>query len=271
MAEVGGGQDRKPATAARIYDYLLGGTNNFPADRQAAATLLAQVPDIPVFARSNRAFVHRAARFLVEHGIRQFLDIGSGIPTQGNVHDVVQRVAPQSRVVYVDIDTVAVAESLEILEGNPHATAVRADLRDPRGILEHPATRQLLDFDQPVAVLLAAVLHFVADDDMAHQVVKELVSTVVPGSYLLVSHGTADGIPVQEVKTGEVAEVYRRQTATPSTQRTRAQVQRFFAGLDLVDPGLVWTADWRPDPTQTDPTDGNPRRSMAWAGLGRKN
>jgi hypothetical protein len=264
------GSGQKPATAARIYDYLLGGIHNFPADREAAAKIVAQVPDIPVFAQANRAFVRRAASFLVDSGVRQFLDVGSGIPTQGNVHEIVQQIAPDSRVVYVDIDPVAVAESLEILDSNPRATAIRADLRQPRTILDHPAVHEMLDLGQPIAVLLAAVLHFIPDGGLAYRVVEDLTADLVPGSFLLVSHGTGDGYPGREDTKKAIGQVYEQRTATPSTERTHAQVRRFFTGLTMVDPGLVWTAAWRPDASMADPTGGNPSRGMAWAGVGRK-
>src|SRR6266536_4281960 len=146
----------KPATAARIYDYYLGGVHNFPADREAARQVIAMYPFIPAAARANRAFLGRAVRFLADAGIRQFLDIGSGIPTGGNVHEIAQGIAPDARVVYVDIDPVAVAESLEILEGNERATAIRANLCSPQVILGHPDVRRLLDLKQPVGLLLVA-------------------------------------------------------------------------------------------------------------------
>src|SRR3954462_5904574 len=157
------GDAAKPATSARIYDYVLGGVHNFPADRAAAQALIQAAPTIPGIARANRAFLRRAVRFLGEAGVRQFLDIGSGIPTAGNVHQVAESV-PDARVAYVDIDPVAVAASLELLEGNDRATAIRADPRDTRAILEHPQLKRLIDFDQPVAVLLVSMLHFVDDE-----------------------------------------------------------------------------------------------------------
>ncbi|HEY2792973.1 MAG TPA: SAM-dependent methyltransferase, partial [Micromonosporaceae bacterium] len=154
----------KAATAARIYDYFIGGTHNFPADRAAAQEAIRRAPTIPAISRANRAFLRRAVRFAAEAGIRQFLDIGSGIPTEGNVHEIAQSIAADSRVVYVDIDPVAVAESLAILEGNDRATAIRGDLRDAAAILSAPEVGAL-DFGRPVAVLLCAVLHFMPDDD----------------------------------------------------------------------------------------------------------
>ena len=262
-----GGDAAKAATAARIYDYLLGGTHNFPADRAAADMLVQGTPVLPAIARSNRAFLRRVVRFLADSGIRQFLDIGSGIPTAGNVHEVAELV-PDARVVYVDIDPVAVAESLEILEGNDRATAIRADLRDVEAILDHPELKRLIDFDQPVALLLVSMLHFV--DDAAYPAVERLVSALGPGSYLAISHGT---IPEEEVFPGDVdgaRAVYRTTTATPLNTRSRQEITRFFAGLDLVEPGLVYLPNWRPAPD--DPTDfvQNPVMAGVLGGVGVK-
>jgi SAM-dependent methyltransferase len=243
------GDGAKPATAARIYDYFLGGTHNFPADRAAAEMLTQGTPVLPAMARTNRAFLRRAVRYLGGAGIRQFLDIGSGIPTAGNVHEVAEAV-PDARVVYVDIDPVAVAESLELLEGQPGATAIRADLRDAPAILGHPETKRLIDFSQPVGLLIVSTLHFV--DDGAYASVAQLVSALSPGSYLAISHGT---IPEEELP-GDLENartIYRSTTATPLNTRSRDEIMRFFAGLELVEPGLVWLPLWRPEPG--DPAD----------------
>ena len=255
----------KPATAARIYDYLLGGTHNFPADRQAAEALMAATPMIPKIARANRAFLRRAVRYMAAHGVRQFLDVGSGIPTAGNVHEV----APEARVVYVDIDPVAVAESLDILEGNPRATALRADLRDPLSILDHPEVRRLIDFSQPVGLLMVAMLHFL-DDEHAYPGVAKLVAELAPGSYLAISHGS----PSEQI--GEAADlnaaesVMRSRTASPLSPRTPAGITRFFEQLEFVEPGLVWVPQWRPAPD--DPTDfaDAPALAGVMAGVARR-
>jgi hypothetical protein len=212
-------------------------------------------------------------RYLIEAGVRQFLDIGSGMPTVGNVHEVAQQLAPDARVVYVDIDPVAVSESLEILKGNHLATAVHGDLRQPSTILEHPQVRKLLDFDRPIGILLTAVLHFVPDDAEADDVVRQLVAAAAPGSYLAVSHTATEGFALgstssDSVKVGK--EIYRQRTATPITLRTRDQVARFFDGCSgLVEPGLVWMTQWRPAPD--DPADfaDDPPRSGQWAAVGR--
>jgi hypothetical protein len=257
---------RPAATAARIYDYILGGTHNFPADRAAAEALVRAAPFAPAVARANRAFLGRAVRYLTDVGIRQFLDLGSGIPTVGNVHEVT---GPDARVVYVDIDPVAVAESLEILENRPGATAIRADVRQPDTILDHPAVRRLISFDEPVGLLMVTVLHFIADDGEAYGSVDRLVSALSPGSFLVVSHGS---IPPQTLLPATVQgteEVYRSRTATPVRGRTEAEVARFFSGFELVEPGLVWVPAWRPAPG--DPTDfaDDPAGSAVLCGVGR--
>ncbi len=264
------GTAAKPATAARIYDYMLGGVHNFPADREAARRIIEQYPSAPAALKANRAFVGRAVRFLVDQGIRQFLALGSGIPTVGNVHEIAQEMAPQARIVYVDIDPVAVAESQEMLEHNPYAVALRADMRDIDGILAHPLLTKVLDLDQPVAVLLGSVLHFIPDDVQAYALVDRVVSRVAPGSYLLVSHGATEALDTQDERLGEVLTVYQERTTTPADSRDRGQVQRFFAGLDLVDPGVVWTCQWRPDPGGSDPLLANPSQSNAWCGVAAK-
>jgi SAM-dependent methyltransferase len=237
----------KPATAARIYDYYLGGIHNFPADQEAARQVIAHYPFIPAAARANRAFLQRAVQYLIAAGIRQFLDIGSGIPTEGNVHEIAQRADAQSRIVYVDIDPVAVAESRQLLDGNPLATAIHGDLRRPQAILDHPAVRGLLDFTQPVGLLLAAVLHFVPDDAQAHDAVAALRDAIAPGSYLVVSHSAAETFSAFTRRNPPTEDVYRQRTATPGTVRTRAEVLRFFDQLELVEPGVTGVLRWRAD------------------------
>jgi hypothetical protein len=262
---------QKPATAARMYDYYLGGIHNFPADQDAARKLIALFPHIPAGARANRAFLRRAVRELATAGVRQFLDIGSGIPTEGNVHEVAQAVAPDARVVYVDIDPVAVSESLEILHGNDGATAIRGDLRSPQHILDHPAVRRLLDLSQPVALLLASVLHFVTDDAEARAVVARLVGALAPGSYLVMSHAAAESFPPPPDIDPEVDGIYDRVTTTSVKLRVRPDIEPFFGDVELIEPGLVWLSEWRRDPA--DPPDefaGTPHLSGGWAGVGRK-
>jgi len=264
VVETGGA---KPATAARIYDYHLGGTHNFPADREAAQAVTRMFPLTPMIARAGRAFLQRTVRYAASVGVRQFLDIGSGIPTQGNVHEVADTVLAGARTAYVDIDPVAVAESMEILEGYDRATAVWGDLRDPQPILDNPQVRALIDFDQPVALLLLAVLHFVPDEQ-AYDVVDRLVGAMAPGSLLIVSHGTYDD---QELPSGTIdtmKDIYRQRTATPLSMRSRAGVARFFEGLDLVEPGVVWLPQWRPEPTDPHDFDAKPNTSGGLVAVG---
>jgi hypothetical protein len=260
----------KPATAARMYDYYLGGVHNFPADREAAKAIVAAFPDVLEVARANRAFLRRAVTYVAESGVTQFLDVGSGIPTQGNVHEIAQRTRPDAKVVYVDIDPVAVAESQELLEGNPDATAIRGDLREPKSILTHPTVTGLLDLDRPVALLLVAVLHFVPDDTEAYELVASMVADLPAGSYVAISHMASELLA--RVRQTMPEDPYKARTATPVKLRSRAEIERFFtrAGLELVEPGVVWLSEWRPVPGEPDPLAGQPDRSSAWAGVGRK-
>ena len=267
--------EQKAATAARIYDYYIGGTHNFPADRAAADGVIKQVPLIRPAARANRAFLGRAVRFAAESGIRQFLDIGSGIPTEGNVHEVAQSVEPTARVVYVDIDPVAVSEGLDILDANAYATSIRGNVLDTPAILSHSSVLELLDFSQPVAVILCALLHFVTDDEAAHAAVGSLRSASAPGSYLILSHGTVPDADVAVEEREKFAAddkmmqgVYATKTTTPVRMRQRVGVEVFFDGYDLVEPGLAWVGDWRPDGNQPDEFGGNARLASILGGVG---
>jgi SAM-dependent methyltransferase len=259
------------ATPARIYDYLLGGVHNFPADRQVAQTVIASFPMAQAGIRANRGFLQRVVRHLTTDGVRQFLDVGSGIPTVGNVHEIAQSIAPETRVVYVDTDPVAVAESLTILEGNSNATAIRGDLLEPETILDHPQVRAVLDFDQPIALLMVALLHFVADDAGAHAAVGRLREALPPGSYLVLSHVTDDGQDFSEEGVKDVEAAYRSRASTTGKLRSRAEIESFFAGLDMVDPGLVWVPEWRPEPGDWYVPEfaRDPRLSMTLAGVGQ--
>jgi SAM-dependent methyltransferase len=261
------GVDIDKPSAARVYDYSLGGTHNFAADRAIVEALNAAIPSGPLIPRANRAFLHRAVRYLIDVGIRQFLDIGSGIPTRGNVHQIAQQAAPGARVVYVDIDPIAVVHSQAILAGNPHAVAIQADARQPDAILHHPQVRGLLDFDQPMAVMLVAVLHLIADIDDPAGIAAQFTDAVVPGSYLAISHMTGESRPEEMKKFEELL----ARTPTPLTLRTRAQIAQMFAGLDLVAPGLVWVPQWRPDaPDDLDDLDNHPEHSGVLGGIGHK-
>jgi hypothetical protein len=238
---------------ARIYDYFLGGKDNFPADREVAEQVVAIAPVARDIVEDNRAFLRRAVRHLAgQAGVRQFIDLGSGLPTRGNVHEIAQAVAPDARVVYVDNDAMVVTHSRALLAGD-NTAAIEADLRDPDSVMQHPEVRELVDFDQPVALLLLAILHFVPDDQDPFGIVARFRDALPAGSYLAVSHGTRD-IPERPDMSPEamaemgtkVERLYQLTTASLVT-RSRAQVERFFDGFDLLDPGLVEIQRWRPD------------------------
>ncbi|KDN86225.1 SAM-dependent methyltransferase [Kitasatospora cheerisanensis] len=250
---------------ARMYDYYIGGKDNFPADRAAAEQVLALSPLVRISALANRAFLQRAVRTLAEQGVRQFLDIGTGIPSAGNTHEIAQSVAPSSRVAYLDNDPIVLVHGRALLSGaRPGSVSVlQADLRDPKAILADPAVRELLDLDRPVALLLFAILHFIDDADDPYAIVRTLVDALPSGSYLALSHATADFVDPNEAGKGPA--VYRAATAQ-LTMRTREQVLRFFDGLELLDPGLVTAPLWRPDQAPQD-TDGE---VAIWSGVARK-
>ncbi|XVV05140.1 SAM-dependent methyltransferase [Actinosynnema sp. CA-248983] len=213
--------------------------------------------------QANRAFLRRAVGFCLASGVRQFLDLGSGIPTAGNVHEVARATEPGARVVYVANDPIAVTYSRTILGDDPRTAVVRADLRRPAEVLAE--ARPLLDFTRPVAVMMVAVLHFVGDGDRPADVVAAYRDAVPPGSFLVVSHATQDG---QDRQADEHEDLYRRRTATPMTMRSKEQVEAFFAGYDLVDPGVVHLPLWRP--SSMDEVDERPERFAGLAAVGRK-
>ncbi|MBB2909912.1 O-methyltransferase involved in polyketide biosynthesis [Streptosporangium becharense] len=225
---------------ARMYDYYLGGKDNFPADREAAEQVLKVVPEIRYSARSNRAFLGRAVAYLAEAGIRQFLDIGAGLPTQNNVHQV----APGARVVYVDNDPTVLVHGRAILGKNENVTIVEGDVRRPAEILANPDVRAAIDFDQPVAVLLLAIMHFVPDEDDPDGVIATLRAAMAPGSHLALSHVAIDARP--EAADG-VTQVYDR-ASSPFVARTGKEIIRMFDGFDVVEPGIVNLPEWRPEP-----------------------
>ena len=249
---------------ARVYDYWLGGKDNFAADRAAAEQVIATMPDILTSVRAQRAFLGRAVHYLVaEAGIRQFLDIGTGLPAAGNTHEVAQRAAPESRVVYVDNDPIVLAHARALLASDPQgATAyIDADLRSTGEILA--AAGDMLDFGQPVAMLLVGVLHCIPDDDDPAAIVAELIAAVPPGSYLVIAH------PASDVDTERMAKSmgeYNKQAAAPVTARSHAEVCRFFAGLDLVEPGVVQLHRWRAGTAGV----GQGRELANYGGVGRK-
>jgi SAM-dependent methyltransferase len=258
------GVDVERPSAARLYDFALGGSHNFAADRELFRQLTVAVPDLAAQARASRAFLHRAVRFCVAQGIRQFLNIGSDIPTRGNVHQVAQRIAPQARVVYVDTDPVAVAHSRAILAGNDRVCVLQEDLRRTDEILGHPDVRKLLDFAAPMAVLLVAMLHQVPDEDDPAGIIARLRDAVAPGSYLVISHGTAESRP-QAVTAGVQV---LRSGGVPATLRTGEQVERLFAGFELVEPGVVMAPRWHPDTAES--IEEEPEPSIMVAGVGYK-
>jgi O-methyltransferase involved in polyketide biosynthesis len=236
--------DPTTPNVARMYDYYLGGTDNFPIDREAADRVLATSPEVRTTLRANRSFLGRVVRYLVaDAGIEQFIDLGAGLPTRLNVHEVAQATNPNARVVYVDNDPAVVAHARGLLAGNDRATVIEADLRRPGEVLADPQLRRLVDLGNPTGVLMTAVLHFVSDADNPHAIVRRYVAAVTPGSYLALSLGTTDG--VDPVKIAEAQRVYRGATSG-LTYRSRAEIERFFDGFDLVDPGLVRLPHWRP-------------------------
>jgi S-adenosyl methyltransferase len=240
-------QDFDPTVpnVARVYDWLLGGKDNFAADREAAAKLLDAVPGAAVAARENRAFLGRAVRFLAgEAGIRQFLDIGAGLPSARAVHEIVHGVVPTPHVVYVDCDPVVIRHADALIGGALGVAAIQADLRQPRDLLAQAAMTNLIDLAEPVAILLVAVLHFVEDREDPWAIVNYLKDQVAPGSYVVISHVTGDHIPASAAR--QAREAYANASA-PGVARTREQVARFFGGLDVISPGLVNVSAWRPD------------------------
>jgi O-methyltransferase involved in polyketide biosynthesis len=232
--------------SARIYDYLLGGKDNFPADRQAAAEITKDWVNLPTSMRANRRFMSRVTRHLAaEQGIRQFLDIGAGLPTSPNLHEVAQGVAPESRIVYVDRDPIVLAHARALLTSTPEGRTayVDADLRDPASILDSPQVRDTLDLEQPIALSLFAILQFVTDEQEAHAIVDRLIRPLPSGSVLALSTVTADSAP-EEVNRGVAAYEAR---GIPERVRDKAEVESFFDGLELVAPGVVLVSHWHPD------------------------
>jgi hypothetical protein len=235
---------------ARIYDYWLGGKDNFPVDRAAGDAVLEVFPGIRPGVRANRALLGRMVRYLAgEAGVRQFLDIGTGLPTADNTHEVAQRVAPDARVVYVDNDPIVLAHARALLQSSPQGATkyVDADLRDPDKLLEGAAS--ILDFDQPIAITLLMILMLIPDAEDPYGTVRRLMNAVPSGSYLAISH------PAGDVDSGEIAAAYERLRGLmgePPVLRSHGDIARFFEGLDLVDPGLVQLHRWRPDPADAE-------------------
>jgi len=247
---------------ARMYDALLGGKDNYAADRQAVRQLLEAAPEARYSARANRAFLQRAVRFLsAEAGIRQFIDIGTGIPSAGNVHEVA---APGTRVAYVDNDPIVHVHANALLTGSGTTSIVLADLREPEAILAHPKVRALIDFTQPIALLLVAILHFITDTEDPARILAVLRDALPAGSYLALSHATADFRPAAA---NDAAAVYDQATS-PVTLRTHGQVVALFDGWDLIKPGLVQVPLWRPDGRRPRPKE--LERAWVYGGVARK-
>jgi hypothetical protein len=250
---------------ARLYDYLLGGFHNFAADRELADAMEEFYPEIRTGAVAQRACMRRVLRFLVGRGIDQFLDIGSGLPTAGNVHQIVQAANPNARVVYVDNDAVVLAHSEILLQDDPHTTLICVDLRDTEAILNHEDVVDLLDFSRPLALTLNAVLHYVTDDAEAQAAVRGLMDPLTPGSFVMISHLSLDGASDEALERGR--EFYR--AAADIKIRSREQIRQFFAGCELVEPGLVRGPLWRPE-SPDDVFLDSPGRYLGFVGVGRR-
>ncbi|MGH4009736.1 MAG: SAM-dependent methyltransferase [Pseudonocardiaceae bacterium] len=259
------GVDVTVPNAARVYDYMLDGAHNFAADREMANKIQQVLPEARDGVRVNRSFLRRVVLFMVDSGIRQFLDIGSGIPTVGNVHEIAQQADPECRIVYVDKEPVAVAHSELLLQGNDRAAVVQANLRDVEGILDHPQTKNLLDLDQPVGLLMLLLLHFVPDSWDPVGILARYRDRLAPGSYLALSHGTADGNVAGRT---EAVQFYQN-TPEPLYLRSHEEVLRLFTGLELVEPGLVGCAFWRPS-GPGDTSDSAEMNTILYGGVGRK-
>jgi len=256
------GIDLSRASCVRVHDYMLGGKDNFAADREFGEQIVATVPQARWIVREARAFLERAVRYCAEQGVRQFLDLGSGLPTTDSVHEVAQRVDPACRVVYVDNDPMAVAHAQALLAtGLPGIAAIRGDARRPADILDHGEVRALIDFSRPVAVLMGCVLHYFTDEDDPAGVIARFMEAAASGSHLVLSHGTNDMLPEESA---QVSEFYRG-IAMPLILRNRDEFGALLAGLELVEPGVVFTTEWRP-PHEVD----DPGRAGIYAGVARK-
>jgi SAM-dependent methyltransferase len=239
--------DPNKPSPARIYDYWLGGSQNFAVDRQVGQRALAALPNLADAIRANRAFLGRVVHHLVaDLGIRQFLDLGSGVPTVGNVHEVARYVNPGAKVVYVDIDPVAIAHARALLAEVDGVEAILADLRQPESVLSHPLLRETLDLTKPIAVLMYAVLHFIPDAEHPEAIVRAYTERTAPGSYLALSHGAPDTGRAREQNT--MLNDYQQETGVPFITREADQITGWFAGLDIQPPGLVTIDQWRPEP-----------------------
>jgi hypothetical protein len=231
-------------SAARVYDYLLGGKDNYPADRAVAESMIAQLPNVRLAVQWNRAFLRRVVRYLVgEAGIRQIIDIGAGLPTVGNTHEIALLADPRTKVVYVDHDPVVLAHARHMLQGIPNAVIIEHDLLEPDAILADPVLRGLIDFGAPAAFLYLSILHFVSDEADPAGIIARLLDPFPAGSHVAISHATPDTVP----EVSDVERVFDEATEQAHV-RTRADVKQLVAGLEIVEPGLAWPPEWRPDP-----------------------
>ncbi|MFI2209144.1 SAM-dependent methyltransferase [Streptomyces sp. NPDC020141] len=259
------GIDISVPSVSRMYDFYLGGSHNFEVDRQAARKALEFMPGLPKVVQANRAFMRRAVRYALDAGVTQFLDIGSGIPAFGSVHEVALTADPAARVLYADRDPVAVAHARALLETEDRAAAVVADLRKPRQILDSAELAGLFVPERPVALLLLSVLHFVEDADDPYGAVAALRDACAPGSLIVISHAAYDGVPVPEEQAARAVDVYR-EIRNPLIMRSRDRIARFFEGYEMVEPGLVSPPCWRPDsPAEQE----DPFAFAGFAGVGR--
>jgi hypothetical protein len=268
VAELPPEVDTSRPNHARIYDYYLGGKNHFAADRQTAEAVLDTVPSARTVARENRAFLGRAVRWLAaEAGVRQFLDIGTGLPTQHNVHDVAQQVDPAARVVYVDNDPMVLAHARALLTSSPEGRTayINADLRDPGSIISSPVAREALDFSQPLALMMLGVLDAILDDDQPAAIMKTLLDALPPGSYVAASHVTPEHWPAAAAEEGQSK--YRSPGVPLRVRDSREFADLVFTGLELLPPGVVLVSEWRPDVSGPRPT---PAEVSNYGGVARK-
>jgi hypothetical protein len=250
--------------AARIYDYMLGGSHNFEVDRTFAEDMMAATNSTPRSYRMNRSFLRRAVKFMVDDGIDQFLDLGSGIPTVGNVHEIAQAINPDVRVVYVDNELVAVSHSRRMLADNPNAVMIDADLRDSRAVLGHPQTQRMLDFTRPIGLLMVAIFHFIPDRDRPVEIVERYRAALRGGGFLAMSHFTGDDQAVTLAANGTH---WYQQTANPLVMRTRTEFEALLTDVELIPPGVSWVQQWRSD--NSDPELEIPSESAIYAAVGR--
>ncbi|MBA6435826.1 MULTISPECIES: SAM-dependent methyltransferase [Streptomyces] len=253
---------------ARMYDFYLNGKDHYEVDAEAAGRVLEVYPTVRLNATVNRAFIHRATRWLSrEAGVRQFLDIGTGIPTEPNLHQVAQSVAPEARVVYTDYDPIVLAYAQALLVGTPEGRTayVQSDVRDPQRIMSAPELHETLDLDQPVAISVNALFHFIPDEDKPYEIIRELMAPLVPGSYLMLTHSTHD---FSEETWRNVIRVYK-ESGISFTTRSQSEVGAFFDGLELIDPGVSEPHHWNPDPEDRPESIRSADINM-WAGVARK-